>query len=251
MTLTEDASVVDFAWEARSPLREPVTHGHPSSGAAAAGAGGIRLVERTGLELIQLMARRGRWPATVEVARQHFGVEPPERPAAVSGQGLGEIQGRGEVTGQGAGQGTGQGTGWTLIWSAPGQFLALSAGPGDGAAIRAARPAFQDAASLSDQSDGRFMVEVIGTRARDVLSRLTVVDLDPALFPPGAAAATSIDHTTVNLWRKPDLADGTPVYAILMLTSFAASIWHSLHEAAEEFGVSTERAALDEVVAAR
>lgn len=207
--------MVEFAWEARSPLREPF--GAPDQVHASPR---VRLVERTGLSLLQVMARRGRWADTAGAAASHFGVAPPAQPSAGFGDNV------------------------TLVWSGPDQFLALSSGAGDAVALDAARAALASVASVCEQSDGRFMVEIAGPNARDVLARLTVVDLEPSLFPPGAAAATAIDHTTVNLWRKPDAADGTPVYALLCLTSFAATIWHSLHEAAAEFGVSTERVSL-------
>ena len=53
----------------------------------------------------------------------------------------------------------------------------------------------------------------------------------------GAAAATSIDHTGVNLWRDANAADGSPVFNILVFTSFADSIWHTILDSSAEYGV--------------
>ena len=96
----------------------------------------------------------------------------------------------------------------TLIWSGPDQFLVLTRDGGDGALMEKLRQPFAGLASLTDQSHARAMVRIGGPQARAMLAKLSSIDLHPSAFPPGAAAATSIDHTSVNLWRGNDLADG-------------------------------------------
>ena len=129
-----------------------------------------------------------------------------------------------------------------LIWSGPDQFLVLSARTpaklGDG---RTARSAFAGTASLSEQSDGRSLIRISGARARDMLAKVCSLDLHPAVFPVGAAAATSIDHTSVNLWRGED-AGGEAVFHLLVFTSFAESLWHTLLDSGAEYGIKIDAA---------
>jgi len=72
---------------------------------------------------------------------------------------------------------------------------------------------------------------------RDVLAKLSSLDLADSAFSVGWAAATSIDHTPVNLWRADDRPAGAPVFNILVLTSFAESLRQTFLDAAAEYGV--------------
>src|SRR5690606_29809921 len=92
----------------------------------------------------------------------------------------------------------------TLIWSGPDQFLAFSQLPQTAPSIDAMEQAFSGSASLSNQSDGRCQIQISGPNARDALAKMTSLDLHDTVFPVGAAAATSIDHTAVNFWREAD-----------------------------------------------
>ena len=102
-----------------------------------------------------------------------------------------------------------------------------------------ARTAFAGTASLSEQSDGRSLIRISGARARDMLAKVCSLDLHPAVFPVGAAAATSIDHTSVNLWRGED-ADGEAVFYLLVFATFAESLWHTLLDSGAEYGISID-----------
>ena len=70
------------------------------------------------------------------------------------------------------------------------------------------------------------------------MAKLVSLDLHDSAFPVGTAAATALDHTSINFWRAPD-ADGLPVYDMLVFTSFADSLWHTMLDAAAEYGVRT------------
>ncbi len=70
-----------------------------------------------------------------------------------------------------------------------------------------------------------------------MLAKLSSIDLHPAAFKVGAAAATSIDHTSVTLWRGNDRPDGQPVFNVLVFATFAESLWHTMLDSAAEYGV--------------
>ena len=76
-----------------------------------------------------------------------------------------------------------------------------------------------------------------GAKARTMLAKLSSIDLHPDAFPVGAAAATSMDHTSVTLWRGKD-RDGLAVFNVLVFATFAESLWHTMLDSAAEFGVA-------------
>jgi heterotetrameric sarcosine oxidase gamma subunit len=172
---------------------------------------GVRLEERTGIAVVQVIARRGRSGDLAQAAAALFGEALPAEPSAVFAADA------------------------TLVWSGPGQFLMVHAAGGAEAArarFEAVRSALGTAASVFDQSDSRRMLVLDGARVREVLARLVSVDTDPAAFPVGRAAAASVEHLSVNLWRMPDSA-GSPVFGLLVSASYASSIRHAIAEAME------------------
>ncbi len=87
--------------------------------------------------------------------------------------------------------GTGRTTGLAegrLIWAGLGQWLLT------GPAVRVAEPALAGLAAVIDQSDGWAGMLLDGPEAREVLSRLLPLDLDPAAFPEGFAARSLLRH---------------------------------------------------------
>jgi heterotetrameric sarcosine oxidase gamma subunit len=204
----EGASVAEFSWSPRSPLEKALVAGaHGAHGIEA----GVSLTEIRNFDLIQVMARRSKAAELAKVAKAHFGVAAPETPKAV---------------------GTSDAT---LIWSGPDQFLILSKG-GKHAMQPLGQP-FAPSSSLSDQSHARVLISISGTKARAMLAKLSSIDLHPAAFSIGTAAATSMDHTSVTLWRGNDKPDGQAVFNLLVFATFAESLWHSILDSAAEYGV--------------
>ena len=204
--------MADYLWSTRSPVQKAFVAGRQGE---RSGDAGVRLTEVTG-SIVQVMARRGQWAATAAAAKSAYGVAAPERPQAAFGKSA------------------------TLVWFGPDQFFALTPSNGLASPLDAVRDAFAGVASLTDQSGGRFHMRVSGPRARDALAKVSSLDLHDSVFPVGTAAATSMDHTGVTLWRGPD-ADGSPAYDIVMFTSFADSLWHTIADAAAEYGIDTAR----------
>ncbi|MER9653910.1 sarcosine oxidase subunit gamma [Mesorhizobium sp. M0152] len=199
--------MAEFSWEVRSPLERVLVPG--SYGAR--GDAGISLTEIRNFDLIQVMARRGKAAEMAKAAKARFGVAAPEAPKAV---------------------GTADAT---LIWSGPDQFFVLSKRGKH--AIESLVPAFAASASLSDQSHARVLVSVSGAKTRTMLAKLSSIDLHPDAFAVGAAAATSMDHTSVTLWRSTD-RDGLAVFNVLVFATFAESLWHTILDSATEYGVT-------------
>lgn len=202
----EGASVVEFSWAPRSPLEKALVAGvHGARGIEV----GVSLTEIRNFDLIQVMARRGQAAELGQAAKARFGVAVPDAPKAVRTSDA------------------------TLIWSGPDQFFVLSKGGKH--TMQTLEPALSG--SLSDQSHARVLVSISGAKARTMLAKLSSIDLHPDAFPVGAAAATSMDHTSVTLWRDSDRTDGQAVFNVLMFATFAESLWHTMLDAAAEYGV--------------
>ncbi|RUX97393.1 MULTISPECIES: sarcosine oxidase subunit gamma family protein [unclassified Mesorhizobium] len=198
--------MVEFSWASRSPLEKAlVTGAHGARGIEA----GVSLTEIRNFDLIQVMARRGKAADMAKAAKVRFGVAAPDAPKAMTPDA-------------------------TLIWSGPDQFFVLS--KGDKHAMQTLAPALSGSASLSDQSHARALISISGTKARALLAKLSSIDLHPTTFRVGTAAATSMDHTSVTLWRGND-RDGLAVFNLLVFATFAESLWHTMLDSAAEFGV--------------
>ncbi len=102
----------------------------------------------------------------------------------------------------------------TVIWVGPGQALVI--GP----------PVMIDGAAVTDQSDGWACLNLSGEAARDVLTRLTPVDLRDASFPVDATARTLLGHMTASITRRDNA-----VWSILVFRSMARSAIHDLTRA--------------------
>jgi methylglutamate dehydrogenase subunit D len=203
--------VVEINWTRVTPLARVYAAGRHG---VKEGAAGLTMVELGDFELVQVMARRGQWSAVAQACAEGYGKAAPASPQAIEADGA------------------------LLIWSGPDQFQVLS-GQEQGSAMERARTAFAGIASLSEQSDGRSLLRISGARARDMLAKVCSLDLHPAVFPVGAAAATSVDHTSVNLWRGND-AGGEAVFNLLVLATFAESLWHTLLDSGAEYGIEID-----------
>ena len=199
--------MAEFSWDIRSPLDRALVAGPHG----ARGDAGVSLTEIRNFDLVQVMARRGKAAEMSKAAKARFGVAVPETP---------EVVGAADAT---------------LIWSGPDQFFVLSKGGKNG--IEALSPTFAQSASLSDQSHARVLISVSGAKARTMLAKLSSIDLHPDAFAVGTAAATSMDHTSVTLWRGKD-RDGLAVFNVLVFATFAESLWHTVLDSAAEYGVA-------------
>ncbi|QPC94276.1 sarcosine oxidase subunit gamma [Mesorhizobium sp. INR15] len=199
--------MAEFSWDVRSPLERVLVSGlHGASGEA-----GVSLTEIRNFDLVQAMARRGKSAEMVKAAQGRFGVAAPETPKAINVADA------------------------TLIWSGPDQFFVLSKGGRHG--IDALGQMFSLSASLSDQSHARVLISISGTKSRAMLAKLSSIDLHAAAFAIGAAATTSMDHTSVTLWRGNDGVDGQAVFNLLVFATFGESLWHMMLDAGAEYGI--------------
>lgn len=190
------------AW---SGYAKPGRHGR------AQGAPGVRLSLREGVGLATIIVADGQEEALRSALFERYGWGLPETGTThLSGE-------RG------------------LVWSAPGQWLALAE---TREALRGLPEALRGVAAVTDQGDGRGVVRISGPRARAMLEKGVSVDLHPRAFSAGRTATTSIAHIGAQLWQR----DEAPTYDLAVARSVAGSFWAWLTQASAEFGCEVDTA---------
>ncbi|MEM6387225.1 MAG: sarcosine oxidase subunit gamma family protein [Pseudomonadota bacterium] len=112
----------------------------------------------------------------------------------------------------------------------PGEVLevkagrALSVGPGQALVLGAALS--YKGAAVVDQSDGWTVVSLNGATSRDVLARLTPLDLRDASLSEGTTARTMIGHMTASITRM-----GAYRYEIMVFRSMTQTLLHEMERA--------------------
>lgn len=173
---------------------------------------GVIVRDRDGLGLATILVRKGKHEALAQRVRERFDIELPPGPhRATSGD-------------------------TALMGTGPGTWLATREHGGNAFAASLAET-IGDLASVADQSDGYAVLRLSGPKVRDALSKLVPVDVHPRAFKIGGVAATVAAHIGATLWRLEDGTDGSPVFEIAVFRSLARNFWHTMHEAAAEYGI--------------
>jgi methylglutamate dehydrogenase subunit D len=121
-----------------------------------------------------------------------------------------------------------------LVWSAPDQWLAVAHAPGS---LDDLETSLAGVAAVSDQGDGRALIDISGPEARRALAKGLAIDLHPDVFTPGCAAVTAFAHMSVQVWQAPDAAEIT----LCVARTTAGSVLNLLRASAAEYGLVIER----------
>ncbi len=82
-------------------------------------------------------------------------------------------------------------------------------------------------AAVVDQSHGYGVLRLSGPGVFELLAKGVAIDLDPAVFGPGGAAVTQVEHMGTILWQ----VDDAPSFDLAVFRSYAGSLAHFLAEA--------------------
>jgi len=190
----------------RAPLAGVATTGRIGR---ATGDVGVRIREITDAAAIAIIARKGRSADVAAVLSRHVGATVLDAAKRAAGKGL------------------------AISGTAPGQWLAVTRPAGTGTPLDALRADLDGLAPVTDQGDGRVILEVSGTRARDALAKGIAIDLDPVAFKVGDVAQTSASHIGLQI----ALIDAAPTFEIISARSTAGSLWMWLTSSAAEYGI--------------
>ena len=148
------------------------------------GEPGVVIVERAGLGLATVAARKGQAEALKRAVASAYGVELPDARVLSHGRAV------------------------SFVGYGPGQWLAVSETLANEALARDLGERLSGLASISDQSGGRAVLRLRGPLARAVLAKGLPIDLHPRAFTPGSAATSTISLMGVQLWQ----VDDAPTY---------------------------------------
>jgi sarcosine oxidase subunit gamma len=115
----------------------------------------------------------------------------------------------------------------------PGQWLVVGAAPLAPGAVADMERQLAGAAVLVDQSHGRVVLGISGAAVEAVLAKGTGVDPALAAFPVGRSVQTLIGHLATHLTRVSETT-----FEIIVMRSFAVSLWDELITLSLEFGVT-------------
>ncbi|SNY57679.1 sarcosine oxidase subunit gamma [Pseudooceanicola antarcticus] len=105
------------------------------------------------------------------------------------------------------------------LWFGLGQYMLIGPAPS---------PLLAGAATLTEQSDAWTSVLLEGPLARQVLARLTPLDLRDASLPLGATARSEIAHMMGSLTRV-----GSEAFRLMVFRSMAQTLLHELKDTLE------------------
>jgi heterotetrameric sarcosine oxidase gamma subunit len=171
--------------------------------------GSVTLERRRGCALAAMSVRKNQLQALERRVHEVFRLRLPNTPKCVTADSI------------------------TVLWAGVGQWLAMANGEDGTAFERRLRAELGNFASISDQSDGRVIVRVVGARAREALAKGVPIDLHPAAFRPGDVAITTVAYIGVHIWQ----VDDAPVYELIVPRSYSVSFDEWLTDAAAEFGI--------------
>lgn len=124
----------------------------------------------------------------------------------------------------------------TIVWTGPGQWLLLRDGL-SGAARHAVAPALAEAlgeaASVTEMTGSRVVLDLAGPAVRDALAKLLPLDLAEEAFPAGSAAATGGNYMPLLVWRPPGAA---AAFRLACYRSYGESLVAAVLDAAREYG---------------
>ncbi|MGF6933134.1 sarcosine oxidase subunit gamma [Paraburkholderia sp. UCT70] len=169
----------------------------------------FRLGERPFLELVNVRGDT-RDTAFIRAVEQVIGCKPPEKPNTVA-----------------------RGNGYDMVWLGPDEWLVRSETAHDATRTAPLQAKLGAAfagvfASAVDVGSGYTVLEITGTRTRDVLARGCPLDLHPKLFGLGQCAQSHYFKASITL-----LPTGTDSFDIVVRRSFADYFVRIMLDAAE------------------
>jgi sarcosine oxidase subunit gamma len=167
----------------------------------------VRLAARQ-YALVQLAARRGRSETLAAAMRAAFDLDlPPPGRAATAGE-------------------------QTALWMQPSAWL-LIASPGEpGMLARSVKQACGESGSVVDQTQGRAVLHLSGSKAREVLARICRRDLHPRAFRAGCVAVTPVAELDCLLYQR----DDGPGFELIVPASYAGWFAEAVRRAAASVG---------------
>ena len=130
----------------------------------------------------------------------------------------------------------------TALWLGPNEWLLVGRPGAEGGMVEALR---QELASqhvaITDVTEGRTIIGLTGSNARDVLMKGCSLDIHPRHFKPGDCAQSALAKALIILHQTSGDSGIEPTYDIYVERSFADYLWIWLEDAALEYGLAVTK----------
>ena len=125
------------------------------------------------------------------------------------------------------------------LWMGPDEWMLVTAPDAGTKAFAKAREALAGVHhQLVDVSDYYTTIEVAGGKARELLMKLTTLDLHPRAFRAGMVTGSIFGRGNATIWQAADdVEESGPVFRLFIRWSMADYLWCALAEAGREWGV--------------
>jgi sarcosine oxidase subunit gamma len=118
--------------------------------------------------------------------------------------------------------------GHMTLWLAPDEWLIVTPEGREGTLAQSLRQACGDGfATVIELGSGQTVIEISGSRAREVIAKGCPLDLHPRAFGPGRCAQSRLARTLVTLAQ----VDDEPTFDLIVRRSFADYLWQWLLDA--------------------
>lgn len=130
-----------------------------------------------------------------------------------------------------------------ILWIGPDEFWIVTAENGESALAEALRDGLATVHSqVADVTSYYTTIELAGPRAREMLMKLTTLDLDRRAFAAGQVAGTMFGAAQANFWQlEADDKKGGPVFRLFVRRSMADYLWCLVAEAGVEWGMPRQQ----------
>jgi sarcosine oxidase subunit gamma len=127
----------------------------------------------------------------------------------------------------------------SLLWMGPDEWMLVTApGEADERSGEAQDVLAGTHHQLVDVTDYYTTILVAGARARELLMKLTTLDVHPRVFGPGMVTGAVFGRANATLWLPLDgEGSGFPAFRLFIRWSMADYLWCALADAGREWGV--------------
>ncbi len=125
-----------------------------------------------------------------------------------------------------------------FLWMGPDEWLLVAGENGLGPVQQAAQALAGMHHQLVGVSDYYTVIDIAGPKARELLMKLTTLDLHPRAFRSGMVTGTILGRANATLWQvADDAAETGPAFRLFVRWSMADYLWCLLADAGREWGV--------------
>jgi len=130
-----------------------------------------------------------------------------------------------------------------MLWLGPDEWMLVTEPGSEEALFDQLKDALSEThCQLVDVSDQLTNIELSGARAREILMKLTTLDLHPRQIGPGDVAGTTFGSVTATLFVTDDVKKHeTQRFQLIVRRSVADYMWCLLAEAGREFGLPEQQ----------